>query len=55
MSIRPYSECVKCYFGKNTKHESEYFSTGVEVYYAETISLESSVSHIMKYVTGYRY
>ena len=51
MSIQPYSECVKCYFGKNTKHESEYFSAGVEVYYVETINLESSVSYLRKYVT----
>ncbi len=51
MSIKPYSECIKCYFGKNSKRESEYLSTKVEVYLADATSLYSGFSYLKNYVT----
>lgn len=51
MPVLPYSKSIKCCFRKISKNKSEYASSRVEVYFAETINLESCVSYLMKYVT----
>ena len=51
MSIKPYSESVKCYFRNNSKRESKHSSTKVEVYFADKKSLYSWFSYLKNYVT----
>ena len=52
MFIIPSSNCIRCYFSNNSKTESEYISTKIEVFFAETESIDSWFSFLKNYITS---
>ena len=51
MIILPYSDCIKCCFGENSKNKSVKTSTEVEVFFAETANINTWYPHLIKYVS----
>ena len=52
MSVIPSSNCIRCYFSNNPLNKAKCTSTKVEVFYAETESLDSRFSYLKHYITN---